>query len=322
MGAVPPVASGRTCSGVEGVAGPVAPHVDETVLGSVVGDVASVPGVGLACGTGAGTVLAAGPSAVTAAVDTEATEGVGSGVVFSRGGVGLLAVSATGWAVDGWVVGPCVDVLSAWGLVGSVGRAVGSVGPAVGRVGPEVGSVGLTVGSEGLAVGSEGPVVGSAGPAVEWRGVCSVGLCESRVLPALAVVAAAVCVLVASIVLGAVVGNALWLGAWVWGVLRAAVDARGGRVDAGGGCVDPGGGRVDVGVGTLESVRLAGPVAAAEAPTSLPGVLPAVTAGELWLAPKVSLADVTGEGVVTASEVLFKMLSVVPLVVLFVTKSA
>lgn len=125
MEAGPPVASGHTCSGVEGVAGPVAPRGDDTGLGGVVEDVASTPGVGLACGTGAGTVLAAGPSAVTAVVDTAAMEGVGSGVVFSRGGVGLLAVSATGRAVDGWVVGPCVNVVSAWGLVGSVGLAVG-----------------------------------------------------------------------------------------------------------------------------------------------------------------------------------------------------
>lgn len=266
-------------------------------------------------------MLAAGPSAVTAVVDTEATEGVGSGVVFSRGEVGLLAVSATGRAVDGWVVGPCVDVLSAWGLVGSEGLAVGSVGLAVGSAELAVGGLGLAVGSMGLAVestgpalgsvgpvvGSEGLAVGSPGPAVEWRGVCSAGLCEPRALPAFAVVAAAVCVLVASVVRGAVVGHVPLLGAWVRGVLGAAVGA--------------GGGRVAVGVGTLESVRLAGPAAAAEVPTAVPGVLPAGIAGELGLAPKGSLADVTGEGVVMASEVLFKMLPVISLDVFLVTKA-
>lgn len=204
---------------------------------------ASLPGVGLARGTGAGTVLAAGPSAVTALVDAEVTEGVGSGVVSSGGGVGLLAVSAAGRAVDGWVVGPPVDV-------------------------------------SGACV----ELVGSAGLAVEGRGVCSAGPCEPGAPPAFSVTATAVCVLVASVVQGAAVGNVPSLGAWAWGVPGAAVDA-------GAGCVD------HVGVGAREAVRLAGP-------TAVLGVVPAVTAGELWLAPQVSLASVTGEGVARPSEVL------------------
>lgn len=75
-------------------------------------------------------MLAAGPSAgalvaVTTVVDVEATEeGVGSRVVFTRGRVGLLATSATGRVVGSWKAGPCVDVLSAWGLVGGAGLAV------------------------------------------------------------------------------------------------------------------------------------------------------------------------------------------------------
>lgn len=70
-------------------------------------------------------MLETGPSAcalvaVTAAVDTGATgEGVGSGVVCTRGWVGRLAASATGWAVRAWVVRPC-----ARGLTAGVGLAV------------------------------------------------------------------------------------------------------------------------------------------------------------------------------------------------------
>lgn len=75
-------------------------------------------------------MVAAGSSAcvfvvVTTVVDTEATEGgIGSGIVFTRQGVGLLAGSATGLAVDAWIVGPYVDMLGIWGLVGSVGLTV------------------------------------------------------------------------------------------------------------------------------------------------------------------------------------------------------
>lgn len=74
--------------------------------------------------------MAAGPSAcavgaVTAVVDTEATEeGVDPRVVFTRGWGGLRAVSATDWAVDACMVGSCVNVLSAWGLMASVGLVV------------------------------------------------------------------------------------------------------------------------------------------------------------------------------------------------------
>lgn len=60
-------------------------------------------------------------------VDMEATVGeAGSGVVFKRVGVGLCAVSSTvrGVGVGAWMVRPCVDSLSAWGLEG-VRLAVG-----------------------------------------------------------------------------------------------------------------------------------------------------------------------------------------------------
>lgn len=45
--AVPGDVSGSTCSGVPGVPGPVAPRVNGTGLGCVVGDVTSTSGVGL-----------------------------------------------------------------------------------------------------------------------------------------------------------------------------------------------------------------------------------------------------------------------------------
>lgn len=75
-------------------------------------------------------MLAAGLSAcalvaVAAVVDVEAMEGrVDPGAVFTRGEVGLLAVSAARWAVDGWVEGPGVSVLSAWELLGGTGLDV------------------------------------------------------------------------------------------------------------------------------------------------------------------------------------------------------
>lgn len=49
-------------------------------------------------------------------VDSEAADGeVGSGVVFKRVGVGLCAMSSTvqGVGLGAWIVGPCVDSLSA-----------------------------------------------------------------------------------------------------------------------------------------------------------------------------------------------------------------
>ena len=64
-------------------------------------------------------------------VDMEATVAeVGSGVVFKRVGVGLCAVSSTvrDVGVGAWMVGPCVDSLSTWGLEG-VRLAVGPGGP-------------------------------------------------------------------------------------------------------------------------------------------------------------------------------------------------
>lgn len=72
-------------------------------------------------------MVAAGLSAcafvvVTTGVDMGATKGgVDSGDVFTRRGVGLLGVSATGVAVDTWMVGPCVDTLSNVGVVGGAG---------------------------------------------------------------------------------------------------------------------------------------------------------------------------------------------------------
>lgn len=71
-------------------------------------------------------MVAAGPWAcalvvVTTVVDMEATEGeLGSRVVFTRGALELLAVSATGRV---WVVGPCVDS-NTRGAVGGAGLAV------------------------------------------------------------------------------------------------------------------------------------------------------------------------------------------------------
>lgn len=80
-------------------------------------------------------MLAAGslPCALVAlitGVDTEATERVvvGSVVVLERVGAGQLVVPATGPAVDPWTVGPCVDMVSAWGLLGRMGLSVESPG--------------------------------------------------------------------------------------------------------------------------------------------------------------------------------------------------
>lgn len=78
-------------------------------------------------------MVAAGPCAcalvvVTTVVDMEATErGLGSGVVFTSGALGLLAVSATGRV---WVVGPRMDS-NAWAIVGGVGLAMECLGVCV-----------------------------------------------------------------------------------------------------------------------------------------------------------------------------------------------
>lgn len=139
MEAVPPVASGCTCSCVGSVPGPVPPWGDGAGLGGVVGDRGSTIGVQLVRGTEVGTVLAADPSAcvlmaVTTVVDAEATEErVDPVAVFTRDGVGLLALSATGWAVDAWMVGPCMDSLGAWGPTGSRGLAVEGLGVRLAR---------------------------------------------------------------------------------------------------------------------------------------------------------------------------------------------
>lgn len=62
-------------------------------------------------------------------VDTEATERVvvGSVVVLERVGAGQL-VPVTGPAVDPWTEGPCVDMVSAWGLLGGMGLSMESPG--------------------------------------------------------------------------------------------------------------------------------------------------------------------------------------------------
>lgn len=107
----------------------------------------------------------------------------------------------------------------------------------------------------------------------------------------------------ASVVRGAALGDVLLLGAWTWAVL----EGRAGLVDKEEGGVGHGD-EGEGGVGALEAMRPGGPAAVAEVPTSVLCVLPAVTAGELWLALKVPLANVTGEDVVILSDVLFKML--------------
>lgn len=62
------------------------------------------------------------------------------------------------------------------------------------------------------------------------------------------------------------------------------------------------------GVGALEAAAARVPPAVTEAPTSVLCVVPAVTAGEVWLPPQVPLVGVMGDGVagVILSAVLFK----------------
>lgn len=102
-----------TCSVVRSVAGPPVPWVDNVVLSSVVGDVASTSGLRLVGSTG--TVLADGSLVctwvvVTMAEDMGATDWVvvGSRVVFEGLGVDLRAVLCTGWSVVTWMVVPCI----------------------------------------------------------------------------------------------------------------------------------------------------------------------------------------------------------------------
>lgn len=114
--AVPAVALVPACSVVRGVPGsPVlpVPWLGNAGLGCVVGDVASIPGLGLVGGIG--TVLAVGSLVftwvvVTTVGDTEATEWVvvGIRVVFEGVGVNLPTVLSTGCFVVTWTVVFCI----------------------------------------------------------------------------------------------------------------------------------------------------------------------------------------------------------------------
>lgn len=114
--AVPAVALVPTCSVVRAVPGsPVlpVPWVGDAGLGCVVGDVASISGLGLVGGIG--TVLAVGSvvctwMVVTAVGDIEATEWVvvGARVMFERLGVNLPTVLFTGCSVVTLTVVPCL----------------------------------------------------------------------------------------------------------------------------------------------------------------------------------------------------------------------
>lgn len=71
---------------------------------------------------------------VTTVVDREAIEGeMGSGIVFTRQGVGLLAGSATGLAMEAWMVGPCVDNVKCLGTCGGRRAGCGVVVCVLGR---------------------------------------------------------------------------------------------------------------------------------------------------------------------------------------------
>lgn len=146
-------------------------------------------------------------------------------------------------------------------------------------------------------LGVWGPT-GGRGLAVEGPGVCSAGSCVPRGLLAFAEAAAAVGALEASGTKGVVLSDVLLLGAWVWGLLRAAVED-----GAGPGGVEEGG------VGCPEAGRSGPPATVAGVPTSVLCALPAVTARGLRLAPRAPAAAGSGEGGVVCADVVVKALS-------------
>lgn len=160
------------------------------------------------------------------------------------------------------------------------------------------------VGAPVNTLGVWGPTVGR-GLTVEGPGVRLAGSCVPRGLLAFAEGAAAVGALEASGTREAAPGDVPLLGAWVRGLLGVAVEDGAGPGDVGEGSV-----------GCPEAGRSGPPATIAGVPVSVLGALPAVTSGELGLAPRAPAATGLGEGGVVRADVVLKALSAASLGVL------